>query len=88
MQPVGDVVFCCDVQSQPVQTQLLEALERSYETLRSPEAPDQMFATFHAEPGSSSEAALQLLADSLHSQGATSPAPRTSFVELDARRPS
>jgi transcriptional regulator with XRE-family HTH domain len=33
------------------------------EILRSPDAPDQMLATFYAEPGSTSEVALRLLAD-------------------------
>jgi transcriptional regulator with XRE-family HTH domain len=33
------------------------------EILRLPDAPDQLFATFYAEPGSTSEAALRLLAD-------------------------
>jgi hypothetical protein len=33
------------------------------EILRLPDAPDQFIATFYAEPGSTSEAALRLLAD-------------------------
>jgi hypothetical protein len=42
---------------------LVGALTVLNELLRLPDAPDQLLATFYAAPGSTSEVALRLLAD-------------------------